>query len=157
MAFVLPPIKDTGINVPSFSVAELASLPSTSLTSLANSMASMQSELDIKNAQLQTRANKLSGGVVLPDTLKGRSMISSTISADNVDLSVESTIAPVTTTAGIFDTIESFGAEILNNPIAAGTSLQDCISMATKIKDIYEGAQEIIETIQDFTEEEGDE
>ncbi len=157
MAFVLPPIKDTGINVPSFSVAELASLPSTSLTSLANSMASMQSELDVKNAQLQTRANKLSGGVVLPDTLKGRSMISSTISADNVDLSVESTIAPVTTTAGIFDTIESFGAEILNNPIAAGTSLQDCISMATKIKDIYEGAQEIIETIQDFTEEEGDE
>jgi hypothetical protein len=120
-------------------------------------MASMQSELDVKNAQLQTRANKLSGGVVLPDTLKGRSMISSTISADNVDLSVESTIAPVTTTAGIFDTIESFGAEILNNPIAAGTSLQDCISMATKIKDIYEGAQEIIETIQDFTEEEGDE
>ncbi len=157
MAFVLPPIKDTGINVPSFSVAELASLPSTSLTSLANSMASMQSELDVKNAQLQTRANKLSGGVVLPDTLKGRSMISSTISADNVDLSVESTIAPVTTTAGIFDTTESFGAEILNNPIASGTSLQGCISMATKIKDIYEGAQEIIETIQDFTEEEGDE
>ena len=157
MAFVLPPIKDSGINVPSFSVAELASLPSTSLTSLANSMASMQSELDVKNAQLQTRANKLSGGVVLPDTLKGRSMISSTISADNVDLSVESTIAPVTTTAGIFDTIESFGAEILNNPIAAGTSLQDCINMATKVKDIYEGAQEIIETIQDFTEEEGDE
>ena len=139
MAFVLPPIKDSGINVPSFSVAELASLPSTSLTSLANSMASIQSELDVKNAQLQTRANKLSGGITVPDHIKGRSMVDTTISTDKIDTSLKSTIAPVTSTASIFDSINSLGADIISNPSAAGTTTEDAKNMGQKIMEVYKG------------------
>ena len=139
MAFVLPPIKDSGINVPSFSVAELASLPSTSLTSLANSMASIQSELDVKNAQLQTRANKLSGGVVVPEHVKGRNLVDTTISTDKIDTSMKSTIAPVTSTAGIFDSIDSLGADIISNPIEAGTTVEDAKNMGQKIMEVYKG------------------
>ena len=139
MAFVLPPIKDSGINVPSFSVAELASLPSTSLTSLANSMASIQSELDVKNAQLQTRANKLSGGVVVPEHVKGRNLVDTTISTDKIDTSMKSMIAPVTSTAGIFDSIDSLGENIISNPIQAGTTTEDAKNMGQKIMEVYKG------------------
>ena len=155
MAFSLPPIKDPGIDVPSFSISELCSLPSTALTSLANTMASYKSELDIKNSQLQTRANKLSGGVTLPDSVKGRNMVDTTISSESIDTSVESTIAPVTSTAGIFDTIEKFGADILNNPIAAGTSIQDAIDMGKKVSELYKGAKDLIDSFS--SEEDEDE
>ena len=52
---------------------------------------------------------------------------------------MKSTIAPVTSTAGIFDSIDSLGADIISNPIEAGTTVEDAKNMGQKIMEVYKG------------------
>jgi len=139
MAFSLPPIKDLGMNIPSFSVEELASLPSTSLTSLANNMASIQTELNVKNSQLETRANKLSGKSIAPLSTNGRNMIDTTVSLDKVDTSIAATINPVASTANEFKGISDKGASPISNLLAAGTTEAAANSVADKISEFSRG------------------
>jgi len=139
MAFELPPIKDLGMNIPSFSFEELASLPSTSLTSLANNMASIQTELNVKNSQLDIRANKLSGKSMAPTAIMGRNTIETTVSLEKIDTSIAATINPVASTANVFQGIVEKGASPLLNLEGAGTTLTDATSAADKISEFSKG------------------
>ena len=139
MAFELPPIKDLGINIPSFSFEECAGLPSTTLTSLANNMASVQSELNVKSAQLKARARKLSGDASFTNPEGGRNTIETSVSISKVKTSMQSTINPVASTGNVLNNISETGSNLLTNPTSAGTTNEAVQSATSKLQELSKG------------------
>jgi len=134
--FALPPIKDASPNIPTMSKKELSALPSTSLVSLSNNMAVVKSEASMKASQLQARAKKLSGEASIDIPGKGRNSIATSQSIDSVKASMQSTIGPVASTAGLMSESAAVGADLLTNATAAGTTNDLAKDMASKISDL---------------------
>ena len=133
--FALPPIKEASASIPSMSKEELCSLPSTALVSLSNTMAVAKSEASMKASQLKARAKKLTGEASINIPGKGRNSIATSQSLDKVKASMESTIGPVASTAGLMNESAAIGAPLLTNATAAGTSNDAAKLMASNISD----------------------
>tara|TARA_R110000851_G_scaffold289625_1_gene443765 strand:+ start:863 stop:1291 length:429 start_codon:yes stop_codon:yes gene_type:complete len=131
--FALPPIKEASSSIPSLSKAELSALPSTTLVALSNNMAVAKSEASMKASQLKARAKKLTGEASINIPGKGRNSIATSQSLNKVKASMESTIGPVTSTAGLMNESSAVGADILKNASAAGTTELDAASVASKL------------------------
>ena len=85
MNFNLAPINDSVPEIPNFTEEEMASMPSTSLTSLTNSMAAILSGIAAKAAGLKKRAEKLSGISTNYLPSQGRVAVESSVSAEKVE------------------------------------------------------------------------
>lgn len=140
MNFNLPPVNDSVPEVPSFSEEECASMPSTSLTSLANSMSAILAGISAKAAGLKKRAEKLSGIATQYLPGQGKVAVDSTVSAEKVDGSSKSAIGPMASMAAVTNAAIAEGGTVIENPEEAGTSDTDAISAAGSIASMLLGA-----------------
>ena len=133
MNFEIPPVNDLLPAIPSFSIGELAAIPSTALASIANSQSSLLSGINKKAAGIKKRAEKLSGSVTAYLPTQGRIPVESTASAKKSLASVAAAVGPIVGTASLMAAsieILGEGVDILENSEEAGTSIGEAASIA---------------------------
>jgi hypothetical protein len=139
MNFELPPIKDLTAPIESLEVAELASAPSTSLMSLANTMVSQISKLTDQASQLKSRYNKIKGEISAIGSGDGRTTIDNITSIAKIGSSMKEMVGPVASTTTLMKDIKNTGSDIITNATAAGTTEDDAESLTTKIGNLFGG------------------
>tara|TARA_R110000765_G_scaffold195951_1_gene301456 strand:- start:1711 stop:4557 length:2847 start_codon:yes stop_codon:yes gene_type:complete len=143
MNFNLAPINDSVPEIPNFTEDEMASMPSTSLTSLTNSMAAILSGISAKAAGLKKRAEKLAGIATNYLPSQGRVSVESSVSAEKVENSATAATAPMAGAAALIAaTIASEGRDgtIIENIEEAGTTQQAATSASDKVGGMLLGA-----------------
>ena len=138
MNFDLPPLNDISSNIPDLEVGELASAPSTSLMSLANSMGASLASLADTATQLKTRYDKIKGEISSLGSGSGRTVTDNVTSLVSIGTSIAASIGPVQSTAGIMGDIKDAGSDIVSNPTEAGTSDTEALSFTDKIGTYYD-------------------
>ena len=138
MNFDLPPLNDISSNIPDLEVGELASAPSTSLMSLANSMGASLASLADTATQMKTRYDKIKGEISSLGSGNGRTITDNVTSLASIGTSVAASIGPVQSTVGVMEDIKDTGSEMISNPTEAGTSTGEALSFTDKIGTYYD-------------------
>ena len=143
MNFNLAPINDSVPEIPNMTEGECASMPSTSLASLANSMAAILAGISAKAAGLKKRAEKLAGIATSYLPSQGRVSVESSVSADKVENSATAATAPMAANAALTAAaIASEGEDgtIIENAADAGTTQAEAVLASNKVGDMLLGA-----------------
>tara|TARA_R110000765_G_scaffold10279_3_gene32026 strand:- start:5073 stop:7925 length:2853 start_codon:yes stop_codon:yes gene_type:complete len=121
MNFDLPPINVSTPEIPEFTTGMLASMPSTALTSVANSQSALLTGINTKASGLKKRAEKLSGTSIAYLPTQGRIPMESAVSADKVASSAAAAVGPILSTASLISKSIEMEEDVLENAEAAGT------------------------------------
>ena len=138
MNFDLPSVNTLLPSIPSFSVGELAAMPSTALMSLANSQSAILSGANTKAASLKKRTEKLTGQATAYLPTLGRVPFESTASAEKAAASAANAIGPIVGTSKLISASVTLEEEILENPESAGTSEVLAASMSEKLENFIQ-------------------